>query len=58
VLSAVGGALGLVLGVVWYYAWGCRHCAAGSTVAQIIVFSVACGVVLGNVWGKDHLRSP
>lgn len=57
-LSSVGGAAGLAVGVLWYYAWGCRHCAAGNTVVQVIAFSLLVGVVLGNLWGKDHLRRP
>lgn len=55
----LGGALaGLVLGVSYWFAWGCRACAENNSPFGIVAFFVVTTAVMTTVWGKDHVRPP
>jgi hypothetical protein len=49
--AAIGAAVGILLGAgfvaVWWWAWGCRVCAPGSSPWAFVAFGVAGGAALG-----------
>lgn len=56
-LWAIGAASGLLLGLTYWFAWGCRRCAADESPISIVAFFVVVSAILARVWGRDHIRS-
>jgi len=56
-LTGFGTAIGLVAGLLWWFVWGCRACAAGTGPWSALAFNAAVGAALSNAWGMDHLRN-
>lgn len=56
-LSTIGGSVGLLFGLLWYFTWGCDRCVQGSSPLTPIVFVTLCGVIMANLWGKEHLQN-
>ncbi len=56
-LWLIGAAAGLVFGVGYWFAWGCRACAKGESPVAILLFCAIVGAVMARAWGKDHLRT-
>jgi hypothetical protein len=57
-LWAVGAGFGLIFGLTYWYAWGCRNCAKDNSPVALIAFCVVVGVGMAHYWGRDHLRRP
>ncbi len=55
-LWLVGGVIGLVFGLTYWFAWGCRNCASQNSVYGIVGFCVLVGGAMARTWGPDHLR--
>jgi hypothetical protein len=53
-----GAAFGLLFGLSYWYAWGCRNCAKDKSPIALVAFCTVVGAGMGRVWGKDHLRQP
>jgi hypothetical protein len=43
ILTAIGSGGGLLFGLLWYFVWGCEHCARGSSALSPVLFSALCG---------------
>jgi len=54
--ATIGLLLGSGFGLAWWFLWGCRVCAPGSTPWGPMIFSTVMGAVLGEVLGKDYVR--
>jgi len=58
-LWLVGAGFGLVFGLTWWFAWGCRRCAEGDNPFAIIAIITVVGAGMGRYLGRDHLpRQP
>lgn len=55
-LALIGAAFGLVLGLGYWFAWGCRRCAVDNSPVAIVLFFVVVSATMSVRWGKDHLR--
>jgi hypothetical protein len=55
-LWAIGAIGGLVLGLGYWYAWGCRRCAQDNEPVAIVGFFVVVGAILARAWGPDHFH--
>jgi len=51
----LGLTLGGLVGVAWWFLWGCRYCAPGGAPYGPLVFTALMGGVLGQVLGRSHL---
>ena len=56
-LTGIGSGGGLLAGVSYWFAWGCRACAKGKSPWEVIAFMTIMGAILANAWGMDHLRN-
>jgi hypothetical protein len=56
-LTVFGAGGGLLAGLLWWFVWGCRACAAGTGPFRALAFTAIVGAALSNAWGMDHLRS-
>ncbi len=55
----LGGAfVGLLFGLTYWFAWGCRSCAKDNSPYAIIAFFVVTSAVMAASWGKDHIQTP
>lgn len=50
-LLAVGAVGGLVFGLTYWYAWGCRTCAKDNSPIALIAFCTVVGAGMARVWG-------
>jgi hypothetical protein len=57
-LWLIGGGAGLVFGLSYWFAWGCRNCASQNSALGIVGFCVVVGGLMARWWGIDHLRRP
>jgi len=55
-LAAVGALFGLVLGLGYWFVWGCRRCAKDNSPVAIVLFFVVVSAIMSLRWGKDHLE--
>ena len=58
VLPLAGALAGLLLGLSYWFAWGCRNCAKDNSPYGIVGLFVVTTALMTAMWGKDHLRSP
>jgi hypothetical protein len=52
----LGGLFGLLLGLGYWYGWGCTRCAKDDSPVAIVTFFVVVSAGMALAWGRDHLR--
>ncbi len=50
-LLAIGALGGLIFGLTYWYAWGCRRCAKDNNPVALIGFCVVVGAGMSRAWG-------
>ncbi|MCA9621109.1 MAG: hypothetical protein KC731_18940 [Myxococcales bacterium] len=58
VLASGGGLFGLLLGLGYWFVWGCRSCAKDNSPVAIVSFFVVVCAVMAARWGRDHIQPP
>ncbi|MEM1031272.1 MAG: hypothetical protein AAF928_19875 [Myxococcota bacterium] len=57
-LALGGGAAGVGLGLTYWFAWGCRRCAAGERPIRLVAFFAIVSAAMAVRWGRDHFDAP
>lgn len=57
-LGLSGGVFGLLLGLGYWFLWGCTRCAKDNSPYAVVAFFVVCGAGMALSWGRDHLPPP